>query len=202
MFAYSSIAHSGYMLVGLVAGPSLTPTNGSMDGVDSTLFYLTSYALMNLGAFAVLISLQGKADSAEDLDDLAGIAREYPAAALTFTLCLFSLIGMPLTIGFLAKLYIVQAALNTNHTGLAVIVVINAAIAAAYYLRVVATMYLREPLYPFSVRRALPIRFTAVLCTLCVIAFFFAPSFVISSNLNNKPSPPVHPEMTSAANAR
>ena len=201
MFAYSSIAHSGYMLVGLVAGPSATGPGG-MDGVDSTLFYLTSYALMNLGAFAVLVSLQGKADSAEDLDDLAGIAREYPAAALTLTLCMFSLIGMPLTIGFLAKLYIVQAALNTHHTGLAVIVVINAAIAAAYYLKVVATMYLREPLYPFAVRRALPIRFTAVLCTLGVVAFFFAPAFVISSNLNNKPVPVVHPEITAAANAR
>ncbi len=201
MFAYSSIAHSGYMLVGLVAGPSLNPPNG-MDGVDSTLFYLTSYSLMNLGAFAVLISLQGKADSAEDLDDLAGIATEYPAAALTFTLCLFSLIGMPLTLGFLAKLYIVQAALNTHHTGLAVIVVINAAIAAAYYLRIVATMYLREPLYPFAVRRALPIRLTAVLCALGVIGLFFAPSFVIRSNLNNKPVPVVHPEITSAANAR
>lgn len=197
MLAYSSIAHSGYMLVGLVAGPGALTPNG-MDGVDSTLFYLTSYALMNMGAFAVLISLQGKADSAEDLDDLAGIAREYPAAALTLSLCLFSLIGMPLTIGFLAKLYIVQAALNSHHTGLAIIVVLNAAIAAGYYLKIIAAMYLREPLYPFAVRRALPIRLTAVLCTLGVIAFFFAPSFLISSNLNNKPLPPAHPQMTLA----
>jgi hypothetical protein len=63
-------------------------------------------------------------------------------------------------------------------------------------------MYLREPLYPFAIRRALPIRLTAVLCALCVIGLFFAPSFVIRSNLNNKPVPVVHPEITSAANVR
>jgi len=187
IFAYSSIAHSGYMLVGLVAGPNRT--GGGIDGVDATIFYLTSYAIMNLGALAVLIYLQGKADSAEDLDDLAGVAKEHPAAALIFALCLFSLIGMPLTIGFLGKLYLIQAALATGHTVLAVIVVINAAIAAAYYLRIVAAMYLREPLYPFAVRKALPIRVAAGVCALGVIGFFFAPSVVINANADNKNSP-------------
>ena len=172
IFAYSSIAHSGYMLVGLVAGPALS---GGVDGVDATLFYLASYALMNLGAFAVLIYLQGKADAAEDLDDLAGVAKSHPFAALTFAICLFSLIGMPLTIGFLGKLYLIQAALSTHHTTLAIIVVINAAIAAAYYLKIIAAMYLREPLYPFTVRKAFPIQFTAIVCAAAVVIFFFTP---------------------------
>jgi NADH-quinone oxidoreductase subunit N len=179
IFAYSSIANSGYMLVGLVAGPA---HNGSTDGVDATLFYLAGYALMNLGAFAVLIYLQGKADAAEDLDDLAGVAKTHPFAALALTVCLFSLIGMPLTVGFLGKLYIIQAALSSGHATLAVIVMINAAIAAAYYLKIVAAMYLRESLYPFKVRKALPIRFTAILCAAAVVLFFFMPAGLIDAN--------------------
>ena len=169
IFAYSSIAHSGYMLVGLVAGPAIS---GGVDGVDATLFYLASYAIMNLGAFAVLIYLQGKADAAEDLDDLAGVAKEHPAAAMIFALCLFSLIGMPLTVGFLGKLYLIEAVLSTGHTTLAIIVVINAAIAAAYYLKIIASMYLREALYPFVVRTAMPVKATAIVCAVggrCVL---------------------------------
>jgi NADH-quinone oxidoreductase subunit N len=185
IFAYSSIAHSGYMLVGLVAGPALA---GGVDGVDATLFYLASYAIMNLGAFAVLIYLQGKADAAEDLDDLAGVAKSHPLAALTFALCLFSLIGMPLTIGFLGKFYLIQAALQ-HHPILAVILIINAAIAAAYYLKIVAAMYLREPLYPFTVRKAFPIQLTATLCAAAVVLFFFLPSGLMEANNHDNTFP-------------
>lgn len=175
LLAYSSIAHSGYMLVGLVAMGSLSPLNADDNGVSATIFYLTAYAIMNLGAFAVLIYLQGKADAAEDFDDIAGIAKSHPAAALMFTLCLFSLIGMPLTIGFLGKFYIIQKALGTGHTTLAVITVINAAVAAAYYLRIIAAMYLREPLYPFTLRKPAAIRISALVCSAAVIAGFIAP---------------------------
>jgi NADH-quinone oxidoreductase subunit N len=179
LFAYSSIAHSGYMLVGLVAmNGAATPG----DGVSATIFYLTSYAIMNLGAFAVLVYLQGKADAAEDLDDIAGLAKTHPGAAFMMALCLFSLIGMPLTVGFLGKYYIVTRALSTGHTVLAVIVMINAAIAAAYYLRIVAAMYLREALYPFTVRNLVPIRVTAVLCSLAVVVFFVVPSALLIPN--------------------
>ncbi len=187
IFAYSSIAHSGYMLVGLLAGPAALGTG--VDGVDATLFYLASYALMNLGAFAVLIHLQGKADAAEDLDDLAGIAATHPGPALMFALCLFSLIGMPLTIGFLGKLYLIQAALSTHHTTVAIILVINAAIAAAYYLKIIAAMYLREPLYPVVVRKAMPITITALLCTAAVLLFFFLPSGLMEANNHDANSP-------------
>jgi NADH-quinone oxidoreductase subunit N len=185
IFAYSSIAHSGYMLVGVIAmtsrmsGPS---TLAGDDGVSATIFYLTSYAIMNLGAFAVLVYLQGKADAAEDLDDIAGVAKSHPIAALMMTLCLFSLIGMPLTVGFLGKYYIVVRALSTGHTILAVIVMINAAIAAAYYLRIIAAMYLRESLYPFVVRTPAPIRIAAFLCTLGVLVFFVLPGILLQAN--------------------
>jgi NADH-quinone oxidoreductase subunit N len=179
IFAYSSVAHSGYMLVGLVAmtGPA---SNG--DGVTATIFYLTSYAIMNLGAFAVLIYLQGKADAAEDLDDIAGLAKTHPVAALMMTLCLFSLIGMPLTVGFLGKFYLVSRALSTGYEILAVIVMINAAIAAAYYLKIVACMYLREALYPFVVRNLVPVKVAAVVCTLAVVVFFVAPNVLLKAS--------------------
>jgi NADH-quinone oxidoreductase subunit N len=180
ILAYSSIAHSGYMLVGLIAGAGTFGTPAS-DGVQATLFYLASYAIMNLGAFAVLIYLQGKADAAEDLDDLAGVAREHPFAAILMALCLFSLIGMPLTVGFLGKLYLIAAALATHHTTLAIIVVINAAIAAAYYLKIVAAMYLREPLYPFAVRTGGLVKTAAVICSICVILFFFLPGTITNA---------------------
>jgi NADH-quinone oxidoreductase subunit N len=179
ILAYSSIAHSGYMLVGLIAVKDAVHEG---DGISATIFYLTAYVLMNLGAFAVLIYLQGKTDAAEDLDDIAGIAKAHPFAALMFALCLFSLIGMPLTIGFLGKFYIIQQALAAGHTTLAVIVVLNAAIAAAYYLRIVTAMYLREALFPFTVRNVLPIKLSAALCTLAVVALFLFPSVLTSQN--------------------
>ena len=176
IFAYSSIAHSGYMLVGLVAMKGPLPGE---DGVAATVFYLSSYVIMNLGAFAVLVYLQGKADAGEDIDDIAGIAKTHPGAAFMMTLCLFSLIGMPLTVGFLGKFYIVTRTLATGHWVLAVIVMINAAIAAAYYLKIIAAMYLREPLYPFSIRNLLPIKATAVVCTGAVVLFFVMPKVLL-----------------------
>ncbi len=187
IFAYSSIAHSGYMLVGLIA---MKNQPSGEDGITATIFYLTSYAIMNLGAFAVLIYLQGKADTAEDLDDIAGVAKAHPGAAFMMALCLFSLIGMPLTVGFLGKYYIVVNALSTGHTILAVIVMLNAAVAAAYYLRIIAAMYLREALYPFVVRTAAPIRIAAILCALGVVAFFIIPGALLAANnVNVDPAP-------------
>ena len=179
MLAYSSIAHSGYMLVGIVAGK--TEYAPASNGIRATLFYLGAYSIMNLGAFAVLIYLQGKADAGEDIDDLAGVSKEHPAAALAMAVCLFSLIGMPLTVGFLGKLYIVQAALSTGHAWLAVIVVLNAAIAAAYYLRIIAAMYLRDVWNPFTVRNSYPQRVTALVCTVAVIGLGLMPAALLNA---------------------
>jgi NADH-quinone oxidoreductase subunit N len=173
MFAYSSIAHSGYMLVGVVVGAQMYAAGSS--GVSAAMFYLGAYAIMNLGAFAVLIYLQGKADAGEDIDDIAGVSKEHPAAALAMAVCLFSLIGMPGTVGFIGKLKIVQAALGTNHGWLAIIVVINAAIGAAYYLRIIAAMYLRDVWNPFAVRTEFPQRFAGIVCTLAVLVFGILP---------------------------
>ncbi len=198
ILAYSSIAHSGYMLVGLVAGPGdngaapvviagkTTIANGLADGVSASMFYLAAYALMNLGVFAGLIYLQGKADSAEDLDGLAGAAKEHPGAALTMAICLFSLIGLPPTIGFLGKLYLIEAALGTGHTYLAIIMLVNAAIAATYYLRIIAAMYLRDSWSPLVARKCDIPRVAAGLCTVAVIILGIYPKPLTETLSNGK----------------
>ncbi len=152
MLAYSSIAHSGYMLIGLLAGPS-TIGGPLRNGVSAMLFYIVAYGVMNLGAFAVLALLENRGRAAEELEDLHGLGKRQPLAALALAICVFSLMGMPPTAGFLGKVYLFSSALSAGREHphqtalivLAVIGVINAAIAAAYYLRIIAACYLGEP---------------------------------------------------------
>jgi NADH-quinone oxidoreductase subunit N len=152
ILGYSSIAHSGYMLVALLVGP-VAGGGPLRDGLSAMLFYIVVYGVMNLGAFAVLALLKAGGRDAEELDDLAGLSRRQPLAALALAICVFSLMGMPPTAGFFAKIYVFSTALSSGWDGgrgsaliiLAVIGVLNSAIAAAYYLRIVATCYLREP---------------------------------------------------------
>ncbi len=177
MLAYSSISHSGYMLVGLAVGP-FAAGNSPASGISATLFYLGGYSIMTVGAFAALTYMQGKSDAAEDLDDIAGIAGEHPFMAACMAVCLFSLIGMPGTIGFLGKLFIVQSALAGGHAVLAVLVVINAAIAAAYYLRIVAAMYIREPWSPFAVRQSTTLKAGALLGAVLTVFFGIFPALL------------------------
>ncbi|HTV49464.1 MAG TPA: NADH-quinone oxidoreductase subunit N [Phycisphaerae bacterium] len=194
IMAYSSIAHSGYMLVGLGIGPIIATSivNGvpqsvssPANGISAALFYLGGYSLMTTGFFAVLIYFQGTLGAAEDLDDIAGIAAEHPLAAACMTVCLLSLIGMPFTVGFLGKLFIVQAALAGGHPLMAVIVVLNAAIAAAYYLRMIAVMYLRDAWAPFSLRNIWALKTAAVLATGLVVIFGLFPSLLLNMSANS-----------------
>jgi NADH-quinone oxidoreductase subunit N len=175
VLAYSSIAHSGYMLVGITAlvaagDPALGLAADDRVTIQrlalsSVLFYMFTYGIMNTGAFGVLMILPSHeqrydlgdghlhhappATTAETYEDLAGSARRHMSLALAMAVCCFSLIGLPLTVGFFGKLYLVQPALDVGTSQmnwLAVIMVANAAIGAAYYLRIVATMFLRaEP---------------------------------------------------------
>ena len=168
VLAYSSIAHTGYMLVGLttyaVSGTGAPAKQSALEGV---LFYLASYGIMNAGAFGVLMLLPARtagpfrssptplpATSAETYEDLAGTGRRHVGLGLAMAVCCFSLIGLPLTVGFWGKLFLIRPALeaaqdptiNSRMIWLVVITMINAAISAAYYLRIVATMFLRpEP---------------------------------------------------------
>ncbi len=140
--AYSSVAHSGYMLVGLVSLAGANPRSSALSGV---IFYLTAYGLMNVGAFGVLMLLpsrQGRG-SAETFDDLAGQGRANVPLGLAMAVSCFSLIGLPLTIGFFGKLLLIRPALDAGNLWLVIILVANAAVSAGYYLKIVGAMFLR-----------------------------------------------------------
>jgi len=137
MLAYSSVAHVGYMLVGVVAGGAL--------GNGAVLFYLLVYTFTTAGAFGVLVLLERAAGEGVRLDDYAGLAKRHPVLALMLTLFLLSLIGIPPLGGFVGKFYLFGAAVRSGYIGLAVIGVLNSALAAYYYLRLVVYMYMREP---------------------------------------------------------
>ena len=142
MLAYSSIAHTGYMLVGLAAYAA-----GQIDGLEGLLFYGAAYAFMNLGAFAVIAALQKRTGVTSSLETFSGLGRREPRLGILMTLFLLSLTGIPPTAGFFAKAYVILAAVEAGGplTILAVIAVINAAVAAFYYLRCVVYMYMRDP---------------------------------------------------------
>jgi NADH-quinone oxidoreductase subunit N len=137
MLAYSSIAHAGYVLVALTARSEV--------GVAAAMFYLAAYAFMNIGAFAVVSHLSGRDERYLNLEDFAGLGRQQPLTAAMLTIFLLSLIGVPLTGGFFGKFYIFKAALESHLVWLAVLGLLNSAVAAYYYLRVLVMMYMHEP---------------------------------------------------------
>ena len=163
VLAYSSVAHSGYMLVGLAALVSArdptTQHETQMAALEGVLFYLAAYGISNAAAFGVLMLLPARnpqihgsptgaipATSAETFEDLAGQGRRHPALGLAMAVTCFSLIGLPLTVGFFGKLLLIRPAIGAQLYGLVIVTVINAAISAGYYLRIVGTMFLRpEP---------------------------------------------------------
>ena len=136
MLAYSSIAHAGYALVGLVAGGPA--------GVNSVLFYMLVYTVTNLGAFGFVIMLESRGYAGETVADYAGLARRHPAAAFGMLLFMLSLGGIPPTAGFMGKLYLFAAAVNAGYVWLVVVAVVMSAVSLYYYLRIVLQMYLRE----------------------------------------------------------
>jgi NADH-quinone oxidoreductase subunit N len=140
MLAYSSIAHAGYLLLGVIAaGESLT-TSGS----SAVLFYLGAYSFMNLGAFGILVWIRDRRRFAYGLDEIAGLGRTMPWAAIAMTLFMVSLAGIPPTVGFWGKFYLFTAIVDAGLTWLAIVAVIMSAVSAFYYLRVVWYLYFRE----------------------------------------------------------
>jgi NADH-quinone oxidoreductase subunit N len=137
LLAYSSIAHAGYLLVAFAALPE--------NGIPAAMFYTAAYAVMNVGAFAVVSYFAGAGERYVALDDYSGLGRRSPLLAATLTIFLLSLIGIPITGGFFAKFYVFSAALQADLVWLTIIGVLNSAIAAYYYLRIIVVMYMREP---------------------------------------------------------
>ena len=137
MLAYSSIAHAGYVMVAIAAHSQI--------GVAAAMFYLAAYACMNIGAFAVVTHFSQQGERYVKIEDLSGLGWKQPVTAGLFAIFLLSLIGVPLTGGFFGKFYIFRAALDANLVWLAVLGLLNSAVAAYYYLRVLVVMYMQEP---------------------------------------------------------
>lgn len=140
MLAYSSVAHAGYLLVGVVVGVR-APT----DGHSSILFYLLAYTVSTAGAFGALILCGSRGAEAVSYEDLAGVGRRHPAAALPFGLFLLSLAGVPPTAGFFGKWFLLRGAVENGFYWIALIAFVNSVIGAYYYLRVLVYLYFREP---------------------------------------------------------
>jgi NADH-quinone oxidoreductase subunit N len=184
LLAYSSIAHAGYMLIGLAVALATGNAPGPWNGLAALGFYLFSYAVATIGAFAVLEYL-GRADRSLDaVEELAGLGQTRPVAAALLAVCLLSLTGVPPLAGFWGKLLLFGSALNVDDaagslrwwfTGLAIVGVLNAAVAAAYYLRVVGVMYFRAPLATLRAAGG-GARYAALLSALLVVAIGLWPA--------------------------
>ncbi len=142
MLAYSSIAHAGYILVALAAAAA---AEQMALGIAAVLYYLAVYSLMKLGAFMMISQLGGDGERHLEMDDFYGLASRQPVAAACFSLFLLSLLGLPVTAGFVGKFYIFDSALASHLIWLAVLLGINSVIGSFYYLRVIVVMYMREP---------------------------------------------------------
>lgn len=187
MLAYSSVAHAGYLLIGLAVAPRLLPDSAAsqVGAIEAVLFYLVAYGAMTVGAFAVLQALETPQRRVEKIDDLAGLCKSHPGLSLLLLVFLFSLIGMPPTAGFWGKFMLITDALGLSggttpdqkswndqvwlYRALALIAVLNAAIGGWYYLRVAAVMYLREPVEPLPRVRAWPALGCAWLCVVVTL---------------------------------
>ncbi len=199
MLAYSGVAHAGYMLVGLAVVPYLSFGNSPVGGVEALLFYLVAYGAMTVGLFAALHYL---GDQVENVDDLAGLGRSHPGMALLMVLFLFSMIGIPLTAGFMGKFFLFLDALGLPpgmaeqgrlYRILALIMAINAAIGAGYYLRLAVVMYLREGIEPLPPLKPRPVLGTIWVCALLTLALGVYPDGllrVLKSVLPNTAAPP------------
>jgi NADH-quinone oxidoreductase subunit N len=174
MLGYSSIAQAGYLMVGLVTLGSSPATN--ILGQSAVMFFLASYAVANLGAFAAIIAISNKLDS-DLIQDYAGMIKRAPVMAFALSLCLVSLIGMPPAAGFMAKFYIFSGAIKQGFLGLVIIAVINSVISAYYYLRVVKVMWFGEPASSEGVPSSGTLRIALFLsCAGVLLLFIFSGS--------------------------
>ena len=145
MLAYSSIAHTGYILAALAAFAHTADLTARGEAIQSILFYVLGYGVMNIAAFSVVGMLQRDPRRFGGLNAFAGLAGRAPAMAAAMAILLLSLTGIPPTVGFFAKLYVLVATVDAGVAWLAVAIALNAALAAFYYLRVIVYMYMREP---------------------------------------------------------
>ncbi len=186
LLAYSSVAHSGYMLIGLLVGP-VAGEGPFYDGLSAMLFYIAVYGLMNLGAFAVLTYLSSEEKEVEEQDQLAGLSRREPLLALALAICMFSLMGLPPTAGFWSKCYVFSSAFSVSGDSafgqpliwLAIIGVVNSAIGAAYYLRVVGVCYLERGREHLAPQPRFCLQVGTAVCGLMMLVLFVWPEALL-----------------------
>ncbi|MBU3725223.1 MAG: NADH-quinone oxidoreductase subunit NuoN [Burkholderiaceae bacterium] len=144
LLAYSTIAHMGFMLLGFASGVVDSDTVGAVDAYAASLFYVVTYVITTLGSFGVLMLASSKGFECESLDDIKGLGRRHPWLAAIFLILIFSLAGIPPTVGFYAKLAVLEAVVQAGHIALAVFAVMASLVGAFYYLRLVKVMYFDE----------------------------------------------------------
>ena len=137
LLAYSSVAQAGYMLAGVVVTTRL--------GIAATVFYLAIYVVMNLAAFAVIVARERETGLGDDISSLYGLGADRPALAWPMTIAMLALAGFPATAGFFGKIYLINAAVDNGYGWLGVVIVLGSAVSLAYYLRVVAAVWMRSP---------------------------------------------------------
>ena len=172
MLAYSSIAHSGYALLGIIAG---TP-----DGLMSTMNYLMIYAFMNIGAFSIVIMLRREGFSGINIDDYQGLAKKHPITAAAMLVFMFSLTGIPPTAGFIGKFYVFMEGVKAGYVEIVVIAVIFSAVSAYFYLRIVMYMYMREPKEDIMLKPSPSIGLALVIAAAGTLLFGIMPSALIN----------------------
>ncbi len=177
LLAYSSIAHAGYALVGVAAA--------SRQGGAAVLFYMLAYSLMNLGAFGVVSLVGRKGERYVKISDYAGLAAKHPVLAAAMAICFFSLAGVPGTAGFMGKFYVFASGVRAGQIPLVVIAVLNSAVAAYYYLRVVYMMYMEEPKeeYVFTIHPAAVI--ALVIIVIGIFQLGLIPGGVLSASYSS-----------------
>lgn len=173
MLAYSSIAHAGYAMVGLVAANAI--------GVSGVLYYMLAYGFMNIGAFAVLVLIGKKGEENLTLDGIRGFGYKRPLLGVMLTICLFSLMGIPPSAGFSGKFYIFAGALNAGFVWLAILGVLNSAVSLYYYLRVMVNMYFKDPEEDFEWIKLTPgATICIVISVIAVLYMGILPSGIMS----------------------
>lgn len=171
MLAYSSIAHAGYALIGIIVANS--------EGLTSMMTYLMIYAFMNIGAFAVVIMLRTEGFKGDSITDYEGLAKTHPFLAALMLIFMFSLTGIPPTAGFIGKLYVFMAAINAGYTWLVLVAVVFSVISAYFYLRIVMYMYMKEPKVEVITSQSGTLRIALGVTTVAVLAIGVFPSFLV-----------------------
>tara|TARA_Y100001970_G_C14243451_1_gene866398 strand:+ start:2483 stop:3895 length:1413 start_codon:yes stop_codon:yes gene_type:complete len=178
LIAYSSIGHMGYAIAGIAAGTE--------NGFQNTILYITIYAVMNIGAFAFILSMKRGQKYIEEIDELSGASKNQPLMSFCLLLILFSLAGIPPLAGFFAKFYIFMSVIESGMYALAIIGLVTTVVSAFYYIRIIKIMYFDSSKKPFDNLKDLGIQGSLILSCIILVTFFIYPSILnnIISNIN------------------